>query len=37
MDSMGEMGEQFHPLSVSQYKMAGVMRAADIFWNTEKK
>jgi len=37
LDNMGNMGEIFHPLSVSQYKMAGVFRAADIFWNTAEK
>jgi hypothetical protein len=37
MDKMAEAGEMFHQESGILYKLAGVLRAADIFWNTEKR
>jgi hypothetical protein len=37
MDTMAEMSEMFHQESCNLYKLAGVLRAADVFWNSEKR
>jgi hypothetical protein len=37
MDSMAERGEQFYKESGELFKLAGVLRAADILWNPEKR
>jgi hypothetical protein len=37
MDSMAEVGNQFYQESGELYKLVGVLRAADIFWNPEKR
>jgi hypothetical protein len=37
MDSMAEMGDEFYQQSGVLYKLVGVLRAADIFWNPEKR
>lgn len=37
LDEMKEMGETYYPQSVEQFRMAGVLRAADIFWNSAEK
>jgi hypothetical protein len=35
--SMAEMGSNFYSSSGDLHRLAGVLRAADIFWNTSKK
>jgi hypothetical protein len=37
MDDMAETGEKYYQESGTVFKLAGVLRAADIFWNTEKR
>jgi hypothetical protein len=34
---MAEMGKQFYKESGELFKLAGVLRAADILWNPEKR
>ena len=37
MDSMAEMGDEFYQESGVLYKLVGVLRAAYIFWSSEKR
>jgi hypothetical protein len=37
MEQMAEMGEMYYQESGAVFKLAGVLRAADIFWNSEKR
>jgi len=37
MESMAEMGEQFYAESGDLFKLVGVLRAADIYWNPDKR
>jgi hypothetical protein len=37
MDSMAEMADEFYRESGVLYKLVGVLRAADIFWNPGKR
>jgi hypothetical protein len=37
MDNMAEMGDMYYQESGNLFKLAGVFRAADIFWNPEKR
>jgi hypothetical protein len=37
MDSMAEMGQEFYQESGNLLKLAGVLRAADVFWNPNKR
>ncbi len=37
MKTMEEMGTTFYSESGDLYKLAGVLRAADIYWNPLKK
>jgi hypothetical protein len=37
MESMAEMGEQFYAESGDLFKLVSVLRAADIYWNPDKR
>ena len=37
LESMTEMGQEFYAESGDLYKLVGVLRAADIYWNPEKR
>ncbi len=37
MDAMAEIGNKFYQESGELLKLVGVMRAADVFWNPEKR
>jgi len=37
LDSMIEMGQEFYAESGELYRLVGVLRAADIYWNPEKR
>jgi hypothetical protein len=37
LDRMAEMGEQFYQESGTLFKLLGVLRAADMFWNPDKR
>jgi hypothetical protein len=36
LESMIEMGQEFYAESGDLYKMVGILRAADIYWNPAK-
>jgi hypothetical protein len=37
LESMIEMGQEFYAESGNLYKMVGILRAADIYWNPAKR
>jgi len=37
LNEMNEMAGTFFPQSVEQFRMVGVLRAADVFWNTGER
>jgi hypothetical protein len=37
MDSMAQRGDQFYHESGELFKLVGILRAADVFWNPDKR